>query len=291
MIGARLKRKRGIPYVLWCMDLYPEALAAHGLLRPSHPAYRLLARVGRKERSQAARVIALGPDMRDRLHQDGTREIVDIPVWSGLTVDAVIMQKAIEMRRALGWRSDEIIVMYSGNMGRAHRADEFAELSLVLRVGSPRCRLIMSGDGPQKAEWQKRWGDRFEFIPAVAADLVAAHLLAADIHLVSQQLEWNGVVVPSKFQAACALGRPVLFAGPPGSSVGQWLREADAGWIITPGDRAALPEIAAELRDPGQRQAKGRRARQLFEEKFSPARNGGRLCAIIEDAVAEREDP
>ena len=286
--AAQLRKVRGLPYVLWCMDLYPEALAAHGWLRDWNPLRPLLREFARIERSRAAAVVALGPDMAALLAVSGAVGVVEIPVWDTLSAPAAAAGASRELRHERSWREDEIILLYSGNMGRAHRAEEFAALAERLRGATPRCRFVFSGDGPQRAEWEGRWGGLVEFMPPVPADARAAHLLAADVHLVSQQPEWRGVVVPSKFQAACTLGRPVVFAGPPDSAVGIWLKAADAGWIVPPGDGAAIGAAAEGVRDARVRQAKGRRARELGERRFAPAHNCDKLATLVEQVARER---
>lgn len=280
-LGVRLKRKRGVPYVLWCMDLYPEALLAHGLMGRHNPLFTLLKTVARRERSRADRVIALGPDMAARLAASGASRVADIPVWSEWTVTPQARAGARALRRERGWAEDEIVLLYSGNMGRAHRMREFLALAEQVRGRSPRCRLVFSGAGPRRDVWAQQGKGLVEFMPPVPETETAAHLLAADIHLVSQQPEWTGVVVPSKFQAACALGRPVVFAGPAHSSVGTWLAESDAGWILPPGDRSALTRAAGELLDSQIRADKGRRAFRLFEKRFTRASQ----CAGMVDQI------
>ncbi len=283
LLGAHLQKRAGIPFVLWCMDLYPEALVAHGLFRPWNPVLPLLRQLASTERRRAAAVVALGPDMAARLAQTGAARVEEIPGWSSLAVSPALAAAAQTLRRARGWGDGEIILLYSGNMGRAHRAAEFAALAERLRDGTPRCRFVFSGGGPLRTEWEKRWGGLFEFMPPVPEADCAAHLLAADVHLVSQQPAWTGVVVPSKFQASCALGRPVVFAGPPQSAVGVWLAEADAGWLLPPGDEAALETVVAGIRDARLRAEKGARAQALFQQRFTPAANCGRLAALVEN--------
>ena len=287
LLGAHLKKRRNIPYLLWCMDLYPEALVAHGLFRPWNPVLPLLRQLARAERGRAAAVVALGPDMAALLSRAGAERIEEIPVWNSLEVTPTLAAAARDLRRARGWTDDEIVLLYSGNMGRAHRAEEFAALAERLRGGTPRVRLVFSGGGPLRTEWERRWGGLFEFRPPVAEADCAAHLLAADVHLVSQQPEWTGVVVPSKFQAACALGRPVVFAGPPQSAVGTWLAEADAGWILPPGETAAIAAVAAGLRAASVRTDKGVRAHALFRQRFTKAANCAKLASWVETVAKE----
>ena len=282
LLGAHLRKTAGVPYALWCMDLYPEALAAHGWLRPWNPLNPLLAAVARAERRRASAVVALGPDMADILRARGAAEVVEIPVWNELVADEATRAAARALRHARGWRDDEIVLLYSGNMGRAHGAEEFAALAETLGGRSPRCRFVFSGIGPVRAEWERRWGGRFEFLPPASEEACAAHLLAADVHLVSQRAEWKGVVVPSKFQAACALGRPTVFAGPPDSAVGRWLAAAEAGWLLPLNDAAAAARVAAEIRDPRRRADTGAAARRLGEREFTRAGNCGRLATLVE---------
>lgn len=287
LFAAQLRKRHGIPYALWCMDLYPEALAAHGWLRRWNPLWPLLKNLARIERQNAARVIALGPDMAELLTATGATHIDEIPVWSSLDPAPAVQTGVRELRRARGWADDEVVLLYSGNMGRAHRAGEFAALAERLRENNVRCRFVFSGGGPAREEWVRRWAGRFEFMPPVSGADCAAHLLAADVHLVSQQPEWQGVVVPSKFQAACALGRPVVFAGPQKSAVGRWLAEADAGWGLPPDDSAAIESAASGLADAAVRAEKGANAARLFAQRFTKAL----CCAILADRIESMVDP
>ena len=288
LLGAHLRKTAGVPFVLWCMDLYPEALAAHGWLRPWNPLKPLLAVLAREERRRASAVVALGPDMAGILRATGAAAVEEIPTWSGLVVDEAARAAAQELRRARGWAADEVVLLYSGNMGRAHCAEEFAALAERLRAEPVRCRFVFAGNGPMRAEWERRWGGLFEFLPPASDGACAAHLLAADVHLVSQRAEWMGVVVPSKFQAACALGRPVVFAGPAESAVGRWLAEADAGWLLPPGAADAVAAAAAGIAAARLRAEKGAAARRLFEREFTRPANCGRLAALVERVAEKR---
>lgn len=287
LLGAHLRKRRGVPYVLWGMDLYPEALAAHGILRRRNPVFRAMQRLARLERSRASAVIALGPDMAALLGESGAARVVEIPFWSGFSATPALQAEARALRRARGWADDEVVLLYNGNMGRAHRAEEFAALAERLRGNSPRCRFVFSGAGPQRDAWERRWEGLFEFMPSVPGDSCAAHLLSADVHLVSQQPEWTGVLVPSKFPVACALDRPVVFAGPPQCAIGAWLAESAAGWVLPPGDAAALERAGREIPDARLRAEKSVGAARLFARRFTRFRNCGRVANLIEEAAKE----
>lgn len=242
LAAASLRKKKGVPFVLWCMDLYPEALAAGGLLKKDGLLYRLLSRWTAGEQELASCVVTLGPDMT-RLRSGAP--VLEVPVWSLLKSTPEQEEAARELRRTRGWGDDETICLYSGNMGRAHRVEEFAALAAR---SIPKTRFVFCGVGPQKKAWQEKAGDLFEWLDPVEEAQVTAHLLSADVHLISQQPEWVGIVEPSKYQAACALERPVLFAGPEDSAVAGWVRQFGNGWVIAPGD--SVDAVVAELNKP-----------------------------------------
>lgn len=65
-------------------------------------------------------------------------------------------------------------------------------------------------------------------------------LAAADIHLISLRRGWEGIVVPSKFFGALAIGRPVLFSGPEESCIARWIADEKLGCVLDDASVAAL---------------------------------------------------
>jgi colanic acid biosynthesis glycosyl transferase WcaI len=283
LIAASLKRKRGVPFVLWCMDLYPEALVAGGLLKRDGILYRLLSRLTLSERKEAACIVTLGPDMT-RLRS--AYSVLEIPVWSRLASTPEAETAACELRRARGWADDETICLYSGNMGRAHRVEEFVALARRMREMRAKVRFVFCGEGPLRAKWARLGEGLFEWIDPVRDEELVRHLLSADVHLVSQQPAWSGVVVPSKYQAACALGIPVLFAGPANSSVGCWISESGRGWVLPLGDSDAISLVASRLLDYG---ASRLRSTDDLASPFARRQCLERLVNGVEDVARGRK--
>ena len=281
--AARFARRRGARFVLWCMDLYPEALAANGWPRAGGAFYRALARAARFERERADAVITLGPDMTARVRAAApAAAIEEIPVWGRWTAGEPDRAAARALRRARGWSDDETVLLYSGNMGRAHRAAEFAALALHCAAARPRIRVVFCGAGPMQAAWHRAWPQALEWLDPVDDAALVPHLLAADVHLISQQPDWVGVVTPSKYQSACALGRPAIFAGPAGAAIARWIAEGDTGWLLPPDDPDAVAAVAADLRDPALIARKGADAGAQAARRFDRRALLARLIARIE---------
>ncbi len=280
-IARRYRRRCDVPYALWCMDLYPEALQASGLLRDRNPLYRMLAHMARAEREQASTVITLGADMSRRIkHSAPSAQVLEVPVWSSLSATSQDHSRASEFREERGWKPDETVLMYSGNMGRAHRAEEIG--ALAQRKAAAGCRFVFYGTGPLRAQWEARWSSFCAFGEAVERRDVVPHLLSADVHVISQEYDWSGVVVPSKYQAACALGRPVLFVGPADSALTGWIKSGDTGWTIDPMRVENMDALLEEIRQPEVRLRKGRAALEQSRLLFDAEVNAGVVADQVE---------
>ena len=62
-------------------------------------------------------------------------------------------------------------------------------------------------------------------------DELAARLSAADFHLISLREGWEGIVVPSKFFGALAMGRPVIYMGPSDSCLEE-VHQSLCSWLF-----------------------------------------------------------
>jgi glycosyltransferase involved in cell wall biosynthesis len=115
----------------------------------------------------------------------------------------------------------------------------------------------------------------------VAPEMLGAHLRSADVHLVSLDAEWTGTMVPSKLQGVFAAERPVVFIGSADSSIGRWVRESGGGWVVEPGDVAALAEAIEEAGDPQERARRGRAAKLFADLNFDRKTNVARVAEVL----------
>ncbi len=280
----RVPSVRSARHILWCMDLYPEALHSAGWMRDQNLAYRAMAKWAQHERETAGAVVVLGDDMRKRVYESAPlAETYTIPVWTELEASEVDQEAAGRLRSERGWGDDQCIFLYSGNLGRAHDLTDFAHLAA--QSDPQKCRFVVCGEGPMLDLWRKQWNTCFEWLDPVGASQLTAHLLSADVHLISQRPEWGGVVVPSKYQSACGLGRPVLFSGPADSSLAGWIKEGRTGWHMPIGDQSAAQIAITECIDPLVRTQRGESARKQADTQFSRDMNCNRLAQIIEAMV------
>jgi glycosyltransferase involved in cell wall biosynthesis len=286
-VGALAKllgRWRGAAHAHWVMDVYPEVLAAHGVVPRASRRYRTLVRLARWQLAGAARVIALGPSMVVRL----ASYLDEPPEWVALWGDdRDADEEAARLRRERGWSPDETVLLYSGHMGLAHRMGELLEAAR--RLGPQGPRWVFAGGGPRRREVESfaaaHPGARVELLPYVAREQLPASLAAADVHLASLALGWQGIVAPSKVQAAFCAGRPVVFVGPPDNESAAWVAESGGGWLVAEGDVDGLLAAVAQACEPGERAARAARALRFARSHFDRARNCERIAVLLEGCV------
>lgn len=80
---------------------------------------------------------------------------------------------------------------------------------------------------------------------------------------------WHTLIVPSKYYAIGAAGRPAIFVGDPEGEIAQIITRSASGFVVREGDGEGLVRaILALVRDPGLASAQGKNARALFEAEF-----------------------
>ncbi len=277
LVGSALQRRRGTRLIYWPMDLYPEIMVALGMLRGGSLPERLLRRVSRHLYRRADAVIALGEVMARAERQGGARDATVIHNW----VPGEHVQPSDPPRR------DEVVWMYSGNLGWGHELETAVAAMAALR-DQHALRLRIIGQGKMQASLQQQVDDAelqtVSFGRPCPLEALSSQLAEGDMHLVSQRPGTQGLLVPSKVYGILAAARPAIYIGPEDTEVAAILRESGAGMICPPGDVHAVAEAAAALaEDPARRKTMGRAGRDWYEANGGRDRSVERIVRIIED--------
>ena len=143
----------------WVMDLYPDVMVAHGMLREGGWPDRLLGALARwgMGGKRGGPVLTLGPDMAERLapYLPEGRAADWVPLWG--TAEGVAGDPAVAaLRQQRGWAADETVFLYSGNMGLGHRFTEVLAAMPLLVAAQPdqSIHLAYFGGGKRQNEIQ-----------------------------------------------------------------------------------------------------------------------------------------
>jgi glycosyltransferase involved in cell wall biosynthesis len=279
--AARLRRTR---HAHWVMDLYPDVMRAHGMLRAGSIADRLFGALTSTQYRGASVVLALGPQMERRVQAytwPGQRTAY-VPLWGAASASDEPAGQAIRVERS--WEPGRLCLMYSGNMGLGHRFGEFLEAARRLGPAGPRWAFV--GDGPRRQEitafLERGAIDTVQLLPYEPRERLAASLAAADVHLASLSSAWQGAIVPSKIQGSFAAGRPVIFVGPEENEAALWIREAGAGWVVGEGDVDGLVRAVHESESATERLRRGAAASAFARAHFSQQQNCQAIARLLE---------
>jgi len=289
-VGWVASRLRGACSVCWVMDIYPELAFALGMLRRRSVIGRLLGVVGRATLLRSDAVVALGETMARRLGEDGAQQVSVVHNWADGEAIRAHAPTDSPLRRAWGW-GDRCVFLYSGNLGLAHEFDTLLAAAEAVRDDRD-ILFAFVGDGPRlqyvEREVERRGLRNVEFRPHVSRESLGDSLTAADVHLVTLRDGVAGLVVPSKIYGILAAGRPTLYVGPDVGEVVEILREGDCGLRVAVGDDDSMAEAVRRYSgDEERRGEEGRRARRLFDERFTKQAALRSHQVLLESLVAD----
>ncbi len=282
-----LARWRGARFVYKVEDLYPDVAVALGALAPGGAATRALQRLAAAVLRRSDLAVALDESMADRLREKGASRVEVVPNWA----DGDELQPrpgAAEAFRAAHGLDGRLVVLYSGNLGLAHRFD--ALLDALRGLQADPVTFLVVGHGPRLAEVEAagRTLSGLAVLPPVAREDLPALYAAADLHVVSLRDEVAGLLVPSKYAAALAAARPVLLLGGERTALFREVGSEGLGWAVPHDPTAIEAAIREALADPAGRRARGDRGRILFESRYDRRPATRRWRELLEDLVGAK---
>jgi glycosyltransferase involved in cell wall biosynthesis len=270
MLAAKL---RGAATVLLIYDLYPEALLAARLAKPSSLTARLIRHANATLFRRLDAIITIGRDVAPLLlaYPGVTAEKVHfIPNWTLLS--AAYRAISADNRFRAG-RQTQFIVGLSGNLGFTHHPRTvFAAARLLRDEGD--IHFLLSGWGVgwnelNELQAKEQLGNVTLLPPVPQQDLID-FLSAADVWVIPYRRNIAGVSIPSRLYNLLAIGRAIIVAAEVNTEAALVIGEEKIGWVVPPEEPAALAEaIARAAKDRSDVAEKGQRA-AVAAAKYSP---------------------
>ncbi len=243
LLGTCIQKLRGARHFIWEQDVYPDIAIDLAHIRKGSLLHRITGALADWSRRHADGIVVLGECMRDRL------------VSRGVPADKIFIAEHWANSRSITpmprpGNPNELVLLYSGNLGLAHDLDTLLGTMRALRDDA-RFRFLFVGTGGRRealTEFCEANAIRsVEMRPFVARDKLSEGLAAGDIGLVTQQESACGSVVPSKVYGILAAERPLLFIGPASATPARIIRRHGCGWAFAPGDVHGVTELLKHL--------------------------------------------
>ncbi len=287
--AMRAARRRSLHLVNWMQDIYPELAARLGVPLLRGPVGRGLARLRDASLRVAAANVVVGERMAEtvRAHGVAAAKVHVIPNWCDDEAIGPIPHADNPLRREWGLEG-RFVIGYSGNLGRGHEFETILAAAQRLRDDA-RMLFLCIGGGHKFDELVSRvdalgLGGSFRFVPYQDREQLRYSLGAADAHWISLKPELEGLMVPSKFYGIAAAGRPMIAITAKDGEIASLVRQHRCGYVVEPGDAAALTDALASLAaDRDACAAMGRRARTMLDSQFTRRHAFDRWHGLLEE--------
>lgn len=267
-----LRRLKRAPLLMWVLDLWPDTLAAIGVVRsPRALAWvgQLVSFIYRRCDRVLVQSRAFIPNV-ERYLGDSTR-VRYFPNWVEPIFDADVtdVQAAAETAKY----SSTFNVLFAGNIGEAQDFPAILDAAEALH-DRPSVRWLIVGDGRAadmvRSEIARRGlEERFVLLGRYAIERMPSFFRAASALLVSLKPDpVFSSTIPGKVQSYLSAGLPVL-----GMLDGEGARvivDAGAGLVCPAGQGAQLADCVRAMVDlpSSEREAMGERARAYARREF-----------------------
>jgi colanic acid biosynthesis glycosyl transferase WcaI len=142
-------------------------------------------------------------------------------------------------REEMGYRSGQVVVLYSGNIGRKQGLDILCEAAKRLATQT-NIQFVIAGEGPAKAHLVEKFASlsNIRFLPFQPIDRLSEFLGMADVHVLPQEANVADFVLPSKLGGMLASGKPIIVMTETNTELAHFLH--DSVIRVPPGDPQAL---------------------------------------------------
>jgi colanic acid biosynthesis glycosyl transferase WcaI len=258
-----LKLLRGVPFVLDIQDLWPDTVAATGMVG-SPRALALLRWFCAIGYQQAARIVVPSHGFKAALQARGvSADKIDV-ILNWCDEPALLRGEPTPPRSADG----RFEVVFAGTMGAAQGLDAVLGAATILLGSAPRVRFTFIGGGIDVDRLRARVTaeslTNVRFVERQSMEKISGFLSSADallVHLKDDPL--FRITIPSKTQAYMALGKPIVMAV--AGDAATLVNDARCGITCVPGSPESIAGAVLQL------------AALTQDERFEIGRNGARF--------------
>ncbi len=191
----------------------------------------------------------------------------------------------LDIRRALGWKADDVVITYVGRIAPEKNVDYLADALVIVASRRPDVRILFVGDGPSRRALEGRIGSIAHFAGYRGQADLADHYAAGDLFAFASRTETLGNVVLE----AMSSGLPVVALAAGG--VSETVRSGSTGILVgagEPADRFATALLwLIEQSDERRRMAEAARA-YAVDQSWETIM--GSLRARYQSVIGERAE-
>ena len=252
LVGAFVKKFRGIPFVYNLQDIFPDSLVGTSLAKKGSLLWNIGRVVENFTYKHADKIIVISEDFKKNIMVKGVPENKIEVVYNWVDQNAVVHVDRSENKLIGKYNIDpaKFYIEYSGNIGLTQNMDMLFDVMKELKTSHPEIGLILVGEGAYKKQVEdivKR--DDLTNVTMLPfqdyADI--SHVFSlGDVGIIISKPGVGSNSVPSKTWSIMSASRPVL-ANFDENEIKTILSDNNCGIFTKAGDKAAFKDAIIKL--------------------------------------------
>lgn len=275
LVACMAGKLKGVNVVHLLYDTYPDALIEAGKLSRKSWIARGIALVTRVTMRSCEGNVFIGNRLRDyaekQYGQARNGKVISLFQES--------MGEGGGQSRRIGDGSERLTLLYCGNLGFLHDVETLPRtLEQVDAATRSKLHIRFHASGGRRDEGYRLLEEVQRKHPELQLTLGgqlgseewSRAMLQADVGIATMRPGAENVLFPSKGFSAMAMGQAILAICPRNSDLADLVSDAQAGWVVEPGEVEKLAEVLRQMVvNPEAVRVQGERGSRYIHEHFS----------------------
>ena len=293
LLGAFIKKFRGIPFVYNLQDIFPDSLFNNGLANKGGMLWKIGRIIENFTYKHADKIIVISEDFKKNIMAKGVPEEKIVVVYNWVDQNAVVNVERENNKLFDKYNLDrsKFYIEYSGNIGLSQNMDMLLEVMEDLQDNYPDINLVLVGEGAYKAQVEKIVADKplknVVMLPFQPYEDISYVFSLGDVGLVISKPGTGAASVPSKTWSIMSASRPVL-ANFDENELKDILAGNECGIFTKAGDKEAFKQSIITLYENRELcKQYGKNGRQFVMDNLTREVGTQKYVDVIKSVVAE----
>lgn len=304
MLGAFIKKFRGIPFVYNLQDIFPDSLFNNGLANKGGLLWKIGRVIENFTYKNADKIIVISEDFKKNIMAKGVPEEKIVVVYNWVDQNAVvdIPRERNKLFDAYGLDRSKFYVTYNGNIGLSQNldmllsvAEEFQSAKVQAFHGNEICctdiHFVLVGNGAYLDEVKRIIAEKklenVHLLPFQPYEDISHVFSLGDASLVISKPGTGAASVPSKTWSIMSASRPVL-ANFDENELKQIVEKHHCGIFTKAGDKEAFKQSMLALYNNREMAVEmGKNGRQFVMDNLTREVGTQKYVDVIKSVVAE----
>ena len=293
LLGAFIKKFRGIPFVYNLQDIFPDSLYNNGLENKGGILWKIGRLIENFTYKHADKIIVISEDFKKNIMAKGVPEEKIVVVYNWVDQNAVVNVERENNKLFDKYNLDrsKFYIEYSGNIGLSQNMDMLLEVMEDLQNNYPDINLVLVGEGAYKAQVEKIVADKqlknVVMLPFQPYEDISHVFSLGDVGLVISKPGTGAASVPSKTWSIMSASRPVL-ANFDENELKDILAGNECGIFTKAGDKEAFKQSIITLYENRELCKQfGKNGRQFVMDNLTREVGTQKYVDVINSVVAE----